>query len=43
MKVFISRPQLEQAIRAAGFDIEESWQPQDSKSKGVFILARKAA
>lgn len=40
---FIRRRELEQAILDAGFDIELTWQPEHSKSKALFVLARKSA
>lgn len=32
---------LQEAVRSAGFDIEQSWQP--AKGKALFLIARKAA
>ncbi|RYH08094.1 class I SAM-dependent methyltransferase [Tropicimonas sp. IMCC6043] len=36
-----SREDLATAIEAAGFEIEEIWQPGEAPSKAVFIIARK--
>lgn len=38
---FFSRAELEDMIRAAGFEIEDSWQP--GKGKAVFIVAFRPA
>ena len=38
---FFRKPDLEAGLAAAGFEIEQSWQP--GKGKAVFLVARKAA
>lgn len=40
VKVF-TKQELEISIKNAGFQIEYQWQPNGSKSKGVFIVAKK--
>ena len=42
LKVF-GKQELEDSLEAAGFEIDYLWQPSESKSKGVFIIARKPA
>ena len=36
---FFTREELMRALRGAGFQIEEEWQP--GKGKAVFVVARK--
>lgn len=36
-----TRAQLEDSIRAAGFDIEDSWRPGEDRKKAVFHISRR--
>lgn len=38
---FMTRRQLRQSLIDGGFEIETDWQPDNDKSKAVFIVARK--